>query len=98
MPDPSQSEVILPPHIEETVKAIATLHAEHQRRATPVQRVVDRSVRTIGRPRFVAILTGMILGWMLLNAVLGVYGREFGGPPYSLLTNLVRRSASTSRC
>jgi hypothetical protein len=32
---------ILPAHIEETVQAIAKLHAEHQERATPFQKFTE---------------------------------------------------------
>jgi uncharacterized membrane protein len=76
---------ILPAHIEETVRAIAELHAQHHRRATPVQRVVDRSVRTVSRPGFVAGLTAVIVGWVALNGALSLYGRAFDLFPYPLL-------------
>src|SRR5271166_46880 len=33
---------ILPAHIEETIRSIAQLHAEHRENATPLQRAVDR--------------------------------------------------------
>ena len=76
---------ILPAHIEETVKAIAELHAQHHRRATPTQRVVDRSVRTLSRPHFVGVLTAIILGWVGLNVALSAYGRAFDLFPFPLL-------------
>ena len=76
---------ILPTHIEETVRAIAELHAEHHRRATPVQRVVDRSVRLIGRPRFVGLLTAFIAVWIGTNLLLGAVSRAFDAPPFQAL-------------
>jgi uncharacterized membrane protein len=76
---------ILPAHIEETVRAIAELHAQHHRRATPVQRVVDRSVKTLSRPGFVGVLTVIIIGWVALNIGLSTYGRAFDRFPYPLL-------------
>jgi hypothetical protein len=33
---------LLPAHIEETIRSIARLHAEHHQNATPLQRAVDR--------------------------------------------------------
>ena len=58
---------VLPSHVEETIREIAELRADHHRGATPMQRVVDRSVRVISRPRFVAILTAIIVAWLVLN-------------------------------
>src|SRR3954469_12174534 len=71
----------LPPHIEQTVGAIAALHAEHREREGTVQRIVRRSVDFIGRPRFVALLTAMILSWVGVNGALGAYHRAFDAPP-----------------
>lgn len=88
MADAPGGGAILPPHIEETVQAIATLHAEHRRRMSPVQRVVERSVRFIGRPRFVALLTLVILGWGAVNIALARYGRAFDDPPFPVLIDL----------
>jgi uncharacterized membrane protein len=81
----TDSPPILPAHIEQTVRAIAALHADHLRRATPVQRLVDRSVRTMSRPRFVGVLTVIILGWVVLNAILAIYSHAFDLFPYPLL-------------
>lgn len=77
---------ILPPHIEDTVRAIAGLQAEHHRRASPVQRLVGRSVQLIGRPRFVAMLTAALLAWVLVNTALG--HRAFDPSPYPILVDL----------
>ncbi|WP_267382822.1 MULTISPECIES: DUF1003 domain-containing protein [unclassified Sphingomonas] len=79
---------ILPAHIEETIQAIAALHAEHHRRATPVQRFVDRSVRLVGRPRFVGLLTLFILGWIAANLALQVSGRALDRPPFQILQDI----------
>ncbi len=81
----TSSVPILPAHIESTVRAIAELHARHHRRATPVERVVDRSVRLMSRPRFVGYLTLFILFWVALNAALATRGRAFDLFPYPLL-------------
>ena len=60
---------ILPAHIESTVQAIAQLHAEHHKTATPLQRIVDRLTSTIGRPAFVGGLTVVVLLWCVGNLV-----------------------------
>ena len=65
----------LPPHIEQTVKAIARLHAAHQRRATPLERLVDRMTSVVARPAFIGAITVVVLAWIGLNlAVLRIAG------------------------
>jgi uncharacterized membrane protein len=65
----SASAADLPPHIEATVQAIARLHAAHQRRATPLQILVDRMTAIVARPAFVGI-TFVVIGWIVLNLLL----------------------------
>ena len=72
---------ILPAHIEDTIRAIADLHHEHHRKATPVQRTVARMTSAIGRPRFVGLLTLAILAWIGMNLVLPTLGRTSPDPP-----------------
>jgi uncharacterized membrane protein len=85
MTDTRNAGPILPAHIEDTIRAIAELHAQHHRRASPVQRVVDRSVRTLSRPRFVGVLTIVIVGWVAVNYALSAYGHAFDMFPFPLL-------------
>ena len=80
---------ILPAHIEETVKAIAELHADHHRRATPVQRAVDRLTRFVGRPRFVGWLTAVLALWIGGNLVLQLAGLGAPDPaPFAYLQDV----------
>jgi uncharacterized membrane protein len=72
---------ILPAHIEDTVRAIAQLHAEHYNQATPLQRAVDRITASVGRPRFIAWLTMIVLAWVLLNLGAMALGRTPIDPP-----------------
>ena len=48
---------ILPAHIEDTIQAIARLHAEHRQEAGTLQRLVERLTAWIGRPQFIAGMT-----------------------------------------
>jgi hypothetical protein len=41
---------LLPAYIEETIRSIARLHAEHHQNATPLQRAVDRITALLGHP------------------------------------------------
>lgn len=79
---------ILPAHIEDTVRAIAELHAEHHRQATAVERLFDRSVRFVARPHFVGLLTAAILLWIVGNTALSVAGLTADRPPFQILQDL----------
>ena len=59
-----------PEHIEQTVQAIARLHAAHHLRATPLQRVVDRMTAIVASPVFIGGVTLAVLAWIGLNLAL----------------------------
>jgi len=67
MADTNAPLPLLPAHIEETIRSIARLHAEHHQNATPLQRVVDRTTALLGRPRSIGVLTVIAAGWISLN-------------------------------
>jgi uncharacterized membrane protein len=75
MPDISQD---LPPHIAEAVKTIAGLHKEHHRKATPAERIVDRTTAAIGRPPFLFGLIVISVAWAIGNYLAE---RAGGNPP-----------------
>ena len=81
---------ILPAHIQTTVEAIARLHDEHRRGATAIQRLVDRLTASIGRPRFVVLLTVTVLAWtsgnLLARASLHI---AWDNPPFNWLQGAV---------
>jgi len=72
---------ILPAHIEDTVQAIAKLHADHYEQSTQLQRIVDRMTALLGRPAFVGLLTLIVLVWVLANLGASWLGREPLDPP-----------------
>ena len=85
---------ILPTHIEDTIRSIAQLHAEHHRNATALQRVVDRLTAFVGRPRFIGLLTGAAILWIGGNLVVGVLGRApFDPPPFAWFDGAVSLGA-----
>ncbi len=67
---PGESPADFPDHIEQTVQAIARLHAAHQRSATPLQRVVDRMTAIVAHPSFVAGVTVTVVVWIGGNLAL----------------------------
>src|SRR3984893_6350478 len=81
---------LLPAHIEETIRSIARLHAEHHQNATPLQRVVDRTTALLGRPRSIGVLTAIAAGWISLNLLAAALGyRPIDPPPFSGLEGAV---------
>ena len=72
---------ILPIHIEETIRAIAKLQAEHHGSATPQQRAVHRLTDLLGRPLFLAILAVAVGGWIAANLISIACGRSPVDPP-----------------
>ena len=77
----------LPIHIEETIEAIERLHAEHRAEAAPHQRVVDGITSFLDRPRFLAVLTILILGWLGLNGLAAFFDiRPLDPPPFPWLS------------
>jgi uncharacterized membrane protein len=82
--EPSAVEIDVPPHVAETVRAIALLHAEHHRKSTLAERIVDRITMSVGRPIFLLVLMGTMLLWMALNEFLFLNsGSAPDAPPYS---------------
>lgn len=66
----SDSQTILPPHIEQTVQAIARLHKAHQERATPLQLLVDQLTALVARPAFVGVVVMTVIVWIGGNLLL----------------------------
>ena len=85
---------ILPAHIEETIRSIAELHAEHHRAATPIQRMVDRLTAYVGRPRFIGVLTVGATLWIVANAAAPLVGlTPLDPPPFAWLDGAVSLGA-----
>jgi uncharacterized membrane protein len=72
---------MLPTHIEKTAEAIAELHMQHHREATPFQHAVDRMTNVVGRPRTIGFLTLCVAIWIGVNLLLRLSGRAALDPP-----------------
>ena len=80
--------------MEDTVEAVARFHAAHEAEASPFQRVLERITRHAARPTFIALLTALVLGWILLNLGLMEVGRTpLDRPPFFWLQGAVTCTA-----
>jgi uncharacterized membrane protein len=87
---PVPDEAPLPAHIEETIQAIARLHADHDMRASRFQKAIDRVTGFAGRPRFISYLSAGIFLWLAWNAASRLVGATaFDPAPFSLLQTVV---------
>jgi uncharacterized membrane protein len=77
-------QIDVPPHIAETIQAIALLHAEHHKKSTMAERLVDRATTFVGRPIFLCGLLGASVLWMTANiGILVRGGVPLDPPPFS---------------
>jgi uncharacterized membrane protein len=88
--DANVQPAILPDHVEETIRSVARLRAEHYENATPVQRAVDRVTDLLARPRFIGMLTVIVAAWINLNLLSAALGdRPIDPPPFSWLGSAI---------
>jgi len=84
--DASDSESILPPHIEQTVQAIARVHQAHEERATTLERLVDRLTALVARPAFIGATLAAVAIWIGANLLLRrLAGWSFDSPAFPWL-------------
>ena len=83
-----------PAHVEDTVQAIARFHASHEADKSSLQRLIERVTGGAGKPRFLALLTFLVAGWIALNAGLIALGRQpIDEPPFFWLQGAVSLAA-----
>jgi uncharacterized membrane protein len=85
----SDDNIEFPPHVELATGSIARLQAEHRQQATRSERVVERMVDAVGRPRVVWLFTAFVAAWVVLNLLAKPLGyHQFDEPPFFWLGNL----------
>jgi uncharacterized membrane protein len=83
-PETDAASSILPIRIEETIRSIAGLNAEHHANATHHQRAVDRITSSLGDSSFIATPTDFFVGWVSLDCfALALSGRAPDLPPFA---------------
>lgn len=88
--NPEDATPILPTHMSDTISAIAKLHANHERAASPVQRLIEKTTDWLGKPRFFGQFTIFVVGWVsIVGLQMEIYGRSFDPPPFNLLQGIL---------
>jgi uncharacterized membrane protein len=67
---PPEGPSDLPPHVGQSVQAIARLRAAHEERATPMERVVDRLTAVVAQPSFIGVVILAVGLWIGGNLAL----------------------------
>jgi uncharacterized membrane protein len=81
-------------HVDNTVQAIARLRADHDQKATPLERTVDRLTGRAASPRFVVLLSLVLVSWIGLNTILLSIGRRpLDEPPFFWMQGAVSLAA-----
>ena len=79
-----------PAHLDTTVQAIARMHADHHRAATPLQRLADRTTARAGRPSTLVWLLAFVIAWIATSLAVEVMGGQSPDPPpFALLQGLL---------
>ncbi len=58
---------VLPAHVEDTIRAIANFHADHELQAMPIERLIARLTGMLGRPAFIVVLSVAVALWVAGN-------------------------------
>jgi uncharacterized membrane protein len=96
MPSDEQSarQQPLPGHVEETLAAIAAMHAAHHEKASALDRAIDRLASFFARPRFLVYIVAVMALWVAANLAAGFAGKPaFDAAPFPLLSLLVSAAA-----
>jgi uncharacterized membrane protein len=84
----------MPAHIDQTVRAIAKLHADHHSRATPLQRMVEKMTNLASHPWFIGAVTFAVATWIGGNLLLEHYvGMRIDGRAFPWLQGVGQLTA-----
>ena len=59
----------LPPHVEESVRAVERFHAEHHGRATLLERSLDQIKDRLSAPLFIVSVAVLVAAWVMINSL-----------------------------
>lgn len=88
--NPQDATPILPAHMSDTIGAIAKLHADHERAASPIQRLIEKTTERLAKPRFLGEFSLFVTGWVgIVGLQMKLYGSSFDPPPFNLLQGIL---------
>ena len=88
--NPQDATPILPAHMSDTIGAIAKLHADHERAASPIQRLIEKTTERLAKPRFLGEFSLFVAGWVgIVGLQMKLYGSSFDPPPFNLLQGIL---------
>jgi uncharacterized membrane protein len=61
----------LPSHVEEAVRAVASMHVVHESEATAADKVVDRLASMVARPGFLILVVAAMAIWVAASLLFG---------------------------
>ena len=77
-------------HIEQTIRAVAQLRADHHESATAMERAVDGTTALLSRPWVLVVMTVIVGAWISFNLLASATGsRPFDPPPFAWLGGIV---------
>lgn len=71
MPEKTPGARHLPSHVEEAVRAVASMHVDHEREATAADKVVDRLASAVARPGFLIMVVAAMAIWIAASLLFG---------------------------
>lgn len=84
----------VPPHIEDTVRSIAELHATHDLQTSLSHRAIVRLTEQLGQPKAIAFIAVIMLLWIGINIGLSrFHGSPFDSAPFPYLQSVVSAAA-----
>jgi uncharacterized membrane protein len=85
-PDTALESAPRPAHVEDSVRTMADLHAEHYERLPALGRTLDALTARAGSPRFVVALVVVMAAWIGINLAMAAAGRKpLDPPPFNYL-------------
>jgi uncharacterized membrane protein len=85
-PDAPPEAAPRPAHVDEHVRTLADLHAEHYDRLPALGRMLDVLTARAGSPRFVIALVAVVAAWVGLNmAMIAAGSKPLDAPPFGYL-------------
>jgi uncharacterized membrane protein len=84
------SPPVISDHIEQTIRSVAQLRADHHESATAIERAVDRTTALLSRPWLLGVMTVVVVAWISVNLLAIRNGfRPFDPPPFAWLEGVV---------